>query len=198
MIQHAVLYIEATLARATRMDQEKSHLVHLHPSKQSIISLAKLLLSILIILIIQQPPPQILNRRGPTPKIPRRPLARLAVELRRRSRRTIRERIRLLILRRQVPRADVDVAQAERRRAAGTGVEDGVLALRGVGGLGAGVGAAEEQSARRVLVEEVLHVAVEIPELVLRVRESVGYVGGGVPPECRTFAVLAVAVTAAW
>lgn len=152
---------------------------------------------ILIVLIIQQAPTQIANRSGATAEIPRRAITRLAVELGRDLGRTIGEGVGLGVDLGEIPGADLHVAEAVGGGAAGGGVDDGLGTLRGVGGLGAEVGAFEQDRAGGVAVEEILVVAVEVFRLGLRVVEGVGDAGGRVVPECRTLAVLPVAFTAA-
>lgn len=138
---------------------------------------------ILIVLVIQQRPAQIANRGRATAEVPRRATTRLTVELGRDVRRTIGERVRLRVDLGQIPGADLHVAQAVGGGAAGGGVDDGLGALRGVGGLGAEVGAFEQGRAGGVAVEEVLVVAVEVFGLGLRVVERVGDCSGRVVPE---------------
>ena len=112
-------------------------------------------------------------------------------------RRTIRERVRLRIDLCQIPRANLHIAQTIRRRAAGGSVDDRLSALRGMRRLRAEIRAFEERRAGGVAVEEVLVLAVEVFGLGLRVVERVGDLRGGVVPECRALAVLAVAFAAA-
>ena len=112
-------------------------------------------------------------------------------------RRAVGKRVRLGIDLGQIPSADLHIAQAIRRGAAGGSIDDGLSALRGVRSLRAEIGAFEEGRAGRVAVEEVLVLAVEVFGLSLRVVERVGDCRGWVVPECRALAVLAVAVAAA-
>ena len=152
---------------------------------------------VLVVLIVQDSPPQIAYRHRASAKIPRRTTTRLAVELGRDLGRTVREWVRLRVDLRQIPGADLQVAQAVRRGAAGGRVHDRLTALRRVRSLRAEVGAFEENVPGRVPVEEVLVVAVEVLGLCLRVVEPIADPGGRVVPESRALAVLAVALAAA-
>lgn len=152
---------------------------------------------ILVIPIIQQTPPQIANRRRASAKVSRPVRTRLAVKLGRDFRRTVRERIRLRVDLGQIPGADLHVAQAIRRRAAGGSVHDRLTALRRVRRLRAEIGAFEKDLTRRVPVEEILVLGVEVLGLGLRIVERIGDGGGRVVPEGRALAVLAVTLAAA-
>lgn len=158
---------------------------------------AEFMVRILIILIIQNSPAQITHRHRATAEIAVAVLARLAVELGRDVGRAIRKRVGLRVDLGEIPGADLQVAQAVGGGAAGGGVDDGLAALGGVRGLGAEVGAFEQQRAGRVAVEEVLVVAVEVLGLRLRVVEPVADGGDRVVPEGRALAVLPVPVAAA-
>lgn len=155
------------------------------------------MIRILVILIIQDGPPQIAHRHRASAEIPRRAFTGLTVKFRRDFRRAVRKRVRLRVDLGQIPGADLHVAQAIRRRAAGGRIHDRLAALGRVRSLRAEIGAFEKIRAARVPVEEILIIAVEVLGLFRCIVESVADIGGRIVPESRALTVLAVALAAA-
>ena len=114
------------------------------------------MLRILVILVVQQSPAQVANRHRASAEIPRRAITRLTVKLRRDFGRAVRKRVRLRADLGQIPRADLHVAQAVRRRAARGSIHNGLTTLRRVRSLCAEIGAFEKAFTGCLPVEELL------------------------------------------